>query len=188
MNTVIEAIKNRRSVRAYEARAISRDTLEAIIEAGRWAPSGMNLQLWRFVVVQDAEFRQKLFDAAVPRYYEWRDRRGGVSKAVRKPIDDITEDPVFYSAPVIVFVVGTKLATYAQDCPMVCHNIMLAAHSFGIGSCWVGYGQLALQDEGVREALELKDDEEVFGPILLGYPKGGFPEPPRKKVPTIKWI
>ena len=187
MNAVIEAIKNRRSVRAYESRGISREKLEAIIEAGRWAPSGMNLQLWRFVVVEHAGFRRKLHDVAVPRYYQLRGRLG-VSAAVRKPIDDAVEDPVFYSAPVMVFVIGTKLATYADDCPMVCQNIMLAAYSFGIGSCWVGYGQLALQDEEVRAALELKDDEQVFGPILLGYAEGGFPEPPRKKVPTVKWI
>jgi hypothetical protein len=45
-----------------------------------------------------------------------------------------------------------------------------------------------LQDEEVRAALELKDDEQVFGPILLGYPEGGYPEAPRKKVPNIKWI
>ena len=187
MNAVIDAIKSRRSVRSYQSREISTDMLGEIIEAGRWAPSGMNLQLWRFVVVQDAEFRRKLFDAAVPRYYQLRGRLG-VSAAVRKPIDDAVEDPVFYSAPVIVFVVGTKLATYADDCPMVCQNIMLAAHSLGIGSCWVGYGLLALQDEEVKQALELKDDEQVFGPILLGYPKGGFPKAPRKKVATVKWI
>ena len=188
MNAVIDAIKSRRSVRSYQSREISTDMLEEIIEAGRWAPSGMNLQLWRFVVVQDAEFRRKLFDAAVPRYREWIDSRGGISKAVRKPIDDASKDPVFYFAPVIVFVVGTKLATYADDCPMVCQNIMLAAHSLGIGSCWVGYGLLALQDEEVKQALELKDDEQVFGPILLGYPKGEFPKAPRKKVATVKWI
>jgi len=187
MNTVIDAIKNRRSVRAYESRGIDRAVLEEIIEAGQWAPSGMNLQLWRFVVVEDTDFRKKLFDAAVPSYYKLRGQIG-VSAAVRKPIDDATKDPVFYFAPVIIFVVGTKLATYADDCPMVCQNMMLAAHSLGIGSCWVGYGQLALQDDEIKQALELKDDEQAFGPILLGYPEGGFPDPPRKKTPTIKWI
>ena len=71
---------------------------------------------------------------------------------------------------------------------MVCQNIMLAAYSFGIGSCWVGFGQMALEDDEVKEALEIKENERVFGPILLGYPKGGFPEAPKKKAPVVKWI
>lgn len=187
MNPIIDAIKNRRSVRKYDSRPIDHALLEQILEAGQWAPSGMNLQLWRFVVVEDADFRKKLFDVAVPFYYSIRGRLGAAG-AARKDIDDKTTDPVFYFAPVIVFVIGTKLATYADDCPIVCQNMMLAAYSMGIGSCWVGYGQLALQDDEIKQALELKDDEQAFGPILLGYPKDGFPDPPRKKTVTVKWI
>lgn len=184
MNAVIEAIKKRRSVRSYESGGISRDILEAIIESGNWAPTGANIQPWRFVVVQDASFRRRLFDIAVPKYWRWYESASEQSQARRKPVDDVVEDPVHYSAPVIVYVVGTS----ARDCPMVCQNIMLAAYSFGVGSCWVGFGRMALEDEEVREALEIKENEEVFGPILLGYPKGGFPQAPKKKAPVVKWI
>ena len=70
---------------------------------------------------------------------------------------------------------------------MVCLNMMLAAHSLGIGSNWVSHGLLGLQDEEVQSALDLKENEQVFGPILFGYPKL-YPEPPKKKEPVIKWI
>ena len=184
MNPVIESIKNRRSVRFYQSQDISRELLESIIEAGNWAPTGANRQPWRFVVVQDASFRQKLFDIAVPKYRKWLENAGEYWQAMRKPVDDVVEDPVYYSAPVIIFVIGTG----AMECPMVCQNIMLAAFSLGIGSCWVGFGKMALGDEEVKQALEIKESETVFGPILLGYPKEDFPEAPEKKAPVIKWI
>ena len=184
MNTVIESIKKRRSVRFYEKREISRDALETIIDAGNWAPTGANRQPWRFVVVQDAAFRQKLFDIAVPKYRKWLENANEVMKAMRKPVDDVVQDPVYYSAPVIVFVIGTS----HMDCPMVCQNIMLAAYSLGIGSCWVGFGKLALVDDEVKQALEIKENETVYGPLLLGYPEKGFPPAPQKKAPVTKWI
>ena len=108
MNAVIEAIKKRRSIRAYEDRAISRDILEAIIDAGNWAPTGANFQPWRFVVVEDPGFRQKLSDIAIPKYWKWYENAGEKWQQMRKPIDDVVEDPVYYSAPVIVFVIGTN--------------------------------------------------------------------------------
>ncbi|MBI5875485.1 MAG: nitroreductase family protein [Deltaproteobacteria bacterium] len=64
MNAVIEAIKKRRSVRAYDARPIPRDMLNTVIEAGNEAPSAMNSQPWRFVVVEDSEAKRKLLGAA----------------------------------------------------------------------------------------------------------------------------
>ncbi len=62
----------------------------------------------------------------------------------------------------------------------------IAARSLGMGSCWVYFGQLPLDDQDVRNALEMQEGEKVFGPILLGHPKGGeFPAPPPKKEPVI---
>jgi len=65
--------------------------------------------------------------------------------------------------------------------------MMLAAHSLGLGSCWVGFGAMVLEDPGVRNLLELKEDESIFGPILLGYPKGETARPPKRE-PKVKWI
>ena len=109
-------------------------------------------------------------------------------KEMRKERDTEMGDPVYYEAPVIIFVIGSPSITTDMDSPMVCQNMMLAARSFGIGSCWVYFGQLVLDDPEVQKALELKQDEKVYGPILFGYPKDGFPKSPDKKAPIIKWI
>ncbi|HRY28962.1 MAG TPA: nitroreductase [Elusimicrobiota bacterium] len=187
MNPVIENIKARRSVRLFDGRKIDKKTLEALIDAARWAPTGMNSQPWRFVVAQGDEFRKKLSALALPRYKKWLEKMPQELKAMRQEVDEKTGDPAYYGAPVVVFVIG-KGMTSDFDCAMACQNIMLAARSLGIGSCWVYIGQLPLDDAEMRGALELKEGEKVYGPLVLGYPKGNFPAPPPKKDPPVKWL
>jgi nitroreductase len=100
------------------------------------------------------------------------------------------KDMVYYSAPVILFVIGLK--DYDVSCALACENMMIAATSFGLGSCYVGFGAMVTGNADVVQALELKDNERIYGPIVLGYPKD---EPgvlasirQKKKEPIIKWI
>ena len=99
------------------------------------------------------------------------------------------KDTVYYSAPVIIFVVGPT--DNAISCALACENIMLAASSLGIGSCYVGFGSMVKGNADVIQALELKENERIYGPIVLGYPKD-MPEARalrwEKKEPIIKWI
>ncbi len=187
MNQVIETIMNRRSVRDYDLKPIPKEILQAIFDAGNAAPSGMNAQGWRFVVVQGKAFKDKLLSLAMPKYKKWMEKAPQALADMRKEIDAGTSDPIYYNASVIVFVIGSGM-TSDFDTPMVCENIMLAARSFDIGSCWVYFGQLPLDNAEVRKELQLQEGEKVYGPILLGYPKGDFPESPEKKEPQIKWI
>jgi nitroreductase len=187
MNKVIETIKSRRSVRMYDTKPIPKKVIQAIIDAGNAAPSGMNVQGWRFIVVQGKAFKNKLMSLAIPRYKQWMEKAPQALSDMRKEIDAATNDPIYYNAPVIIFVIGSGM-TSDLDTPMVCENIMLAARSLDIGSCWVYFGQLPLDDMEVRKELEIQPDEKVYGPILLGYPKGDFPTSPAKKEAKVKWI
>jgi len=65
--------------------------------------------------------------------------------------------------------------------------MMLAAYSLGLGSCWVGLGSMIADHPEAGKLLDLKDDEKIFGPIIMGYPKS-YPEPPHKKKPEVKWL
>jgi len=189
MNEVIEAIKKRRSVRAYDAKPIPRDVLNAVIEAGNEAPSAMNSQPWRFVVVEDKDAKRKLLRAALPQAMKITEMVKDADPeryAMMKKRYAELPDPVYYSAPAIVFVIGN--GRYAgHSCPLACENMMLAAYSLGVGSCWVGFGAMVTEDPEVRSILELKEDDSIFGPILLGYPKGETKRP-SKKGPQVKWI
>ena len=204
MNPVIEAINKRRSIRAYEPKPIPRDVINTIIEAGNQAPSQgrmvkgeIHFQPWRFVVVEDPAFKQKLVQTTLPIWKKFlesmKETQPGVYekamtyyKAMDKP-----KDMVYYSAPVILFVIGP--ASNAVSCALACENIMLAATSLGLGSCYVGFGMMVKGNADVVQTLELTDDERIYGPILLGYPKG-IPEARALDShesyvePKIKWI
>lgn len=189
MNPVIEAILKRRSVRSYEAKSIPRDILDDVINAANEAPSAMNSQPWRFVVVEDQSAKKKLLNAALPRAKTITETIKDINperyEAIQKRYAELP-DPVYYAAPAIVFVIGN--GTYAgHSCPLACENMMLAAHSLGLASCWVGFGAMVTDDPDVRNLLELKEGESIFGPILLGYPKFQPPRPP-KKDPKVKWV
>lgn len=189
MNPVIEAIMTRRSVRSYDARSVPSDLLKIIIKAGNEAPSAMNSQPWRFVVIQEESARRSLLRAAKPAaqrlFNDLREINPERVQVIMQRFREL-EDPIYYEAPVIIFVIGS--GRYAShSCPLACENMLLAAHSLGLGCCWVGLGALAAEDSGTRNLLDLKDDETVFGPILVGYPKE-HPERPLKKEPQIKWL
>jgi len=191
MNEVLKAIKNRRSVRSYKPDPIPRDVLNKIIEAGNMAPTGVNRQPWRFVVVEDPEFKRKLHQTAF-KFFEGplKEKTPDVYK-LWKWMQARYEEPIYHSAPVILFVIGTATRwkdTEATDCALASQNIMLAACSLGIGSCMVGFGKMGLTDDPeIVEALELKEGETLYQPIVLGYPDH-YPEPRRKKPPVVKLI
>jgi len=205
MNPVIEAINNRMSIRSYKHKPIPKDVLNTIIEAGNQAPSRGRqekgskeflFQPWRFVVIQDPEFKQKLVQTTHP---FWKNMIESMKEFHPETYEQVMmqyeampepKDMVYYSAPVILFVIGP--AGYDVSCALACENIMVAANSFGLGSCYVGFGAMVKGNADVVQALELTDDERIYGPILLGYPKE---EPsalasirPKKKEPMIKWI
>lgn len=189
MNAVIEAIRKRRSVRSYESKPIPRDIISIIMDAGNEAPSAMNSQPWRFVVVEDKKVKEKLLGAALPNAKKILETVKEVDperyETIKKRYVEL-KDPVYYSAPAIVFVIGS--GRYADhSCPLACENMMLAAYSLGLGSCWVGFGAMVTEDAEIRNILELQEGEKIFGPILLGYPNG-YPERPSKKEPQIKWL
>ncbi len=189
MNELLKAIKERRSVRSYEPKKIPKDVMNTIIEAGNNAPSAMNSQPWRFIVVENDTLHKKMTDSCIPnakRILESvKTSNPERYEMIIKRYEEL-EDPIYYSAPAIIFVIGK--GPYADlSCPLACENMMLAAFSLGLGSCWVQFGSLVADDEEIKKTLELKEDEKIFGPIIFGYPKE-IPDSPEKKPPEIKWL
>ena len=117
-NDAVDAILTRRSIRSYQAKQISEDALETILTAGQYAPSGMNQQSAKAIVVQSKERMQQLVQLA-------------------KAAEQVDHNP-FYDAPavILVFADATHLAPLADGCNVL-ENMMLAAASLGLGSVWV---------------------------------------------------
>ncbi len=189
MNEILKAIKERRSVRTYEPRKVPGDIIDTIIDAGNNAPSGMNSQPWRFVVVEDDAVHKKMTEACIPNAKQLlgplKTSNPERYEMIMKRYEEL-EDPIYYSAPAIIFVIG-KTHYSDHSCPLACENMMLAAFSLGLGSCWVTFGSFLTDNKELTDLLELEEDEKIFGPIIIGYPSG-VTEPPEKKGPEIKWI
>lgn len=206
MNPVIEVINKRRSIRAYEPKPIPRDIINTIIEAGNQAPSAGReeegseeylFQPWRFVVVEDPTFKQQLVTTAMPIWKRFIDTIEETQPKLYENIMKLYQlkpepkDMVYHSAPVILFIIGPK--ANAVSCALACENIMLAATSLGLGSCYVGFGMMVTGNTEIVQALELTDGERIYGPIVLGYPKDDpnvrFMDSHGRYVePRIKWI
>jgi len=162
MNEVLRAIKERRSIRSFKTDPVEPEKIEAILEAARWAPSGKNTQPWRLVVVGSREKREQL---------------GRL----------VTQMDMIRTAPVTVAVLLDTQAGYdrtkdVQAIGACAQNILLAAHSLGLGACWIG----RVREEQVELVLEAKEHEELMMLIPIGYPKEA--PPPRDRKPLAELV
>ena len=182
MNAVIEAIRSRRSIRAYQDRKLAKKELEAIVEAGTWAPTGHNEQPWHFSVVQDRGLIAKVngrAKAAMARYdTEWIRTLGD------DPDTDITR-----GAPVLV-IVSSRSQTVSGPigCAAAMQNMMGAAQSMGIGSCWMGFAGFAFKDEALMAALGVPAGYRPQQAAVFGFPSGSAVQTPARRSGVSTYI
>lgn len=166
-NPVIVNIKTRRSVREYLDTPLPEETIRKIIDAGRYAPTGLNLQPWRFIVVQNKGMLRKLSEYARPILTKnLEGRNDAAAMNFLKRLQDKNFN-LLYNAPVLILVIGSKnnaLADY--DCSMCSENMMLAAHSMGIGSCWIGGASVIQQSRELMAELKIPADYKLVAPLI----------------------
>jgi nitroreductase len=169
MNEVLKCLKERRSVRKYKKEQIKDVELEQILEAGEYAPTGMGLQSPIMVVVQDPETIAQL-------------------SRMNAQVMGATSDP-FYGAPtVIVVLANRKYGTYLQDGSLVMGNLMNAAFSLGVDSCWINRAKETFETEegqALLKAWGIEGDYEGIGNCILGYRDGELPEAKARKADYI---
>ncbi len=142
---VLEAIKERRSIRKYEPKAVPEEKLTQILEAGRWAPSADNSQPWKFIVVRDEKIKNELARVAV-----WGSFLAQAPVAIAVVID-----PRASNHPV-------------EDGAAATQNMLLAAHALGLGTCWIGSYDSGYE-ERTKEVLGIARDKRLLALISLGY-------------------
>jgi len=181
INPVIEAIKSRRAIRSYEDKPVPDSAIQTMLEAATYAPSAINIQPWKFTLVTNKEAMKHLSDTAKPNLIRMLPDVGdeglmGLKKRLSDP-----QYNIFYNAPLLIFVSGIKSTYTIYDCAMAAQNMMLAAYTLGIGSCWIGTAVALANDPKVKTELGVPDDHDVHAAIIFGYPKGGFPKAPEKR-------
>ena len=145
---MLDYIKSRRAVREYLEKEPTDKAIEKILDAGRWAPSGLNNQPWRFVVIKDKDVKEDI--SRLTKY----------SKIVR-------------SAPVLICVFLDNQEVYNRDKDMLSagaciQNMILEAHSLCLGTCWLG--EILNKKEKINQLLKVPRDYELMAVVTLGYP------------------
>jgi nitroreductase len=168
MNEIIKAMMERRSIRKFKSDMVSKKDIDEIIEAGLYAANGMGRQAVITVAVTNKELRDKIAE----------DNRkiGGWDKGF---------DP-FYGAPVILIVLAEKdWRNKVYDGSLVIGNMMLAAHSLGLGSIWIHRAKEEFETEEYKKLLKdigVQGEWEGIGHCAIGYIDGDIPKPaPRKE-------
>ena len=161
-NNVFHTIYSRRATRSYLDRRIPRPVIEQLTDAGKMAPSAINLQPYRLLITDDPAKIRRFSSAIVNAGESFFHLAHGVSLAS-------TEDPIFYHAPVVVFFIGPEEDQWAaMDIGMCAENIMLAAKSIGLDTCPVGFAVLIGQTPASAE-LKLDKNEKVYLALTIGY-------------------
>lgn len=168
---VLEAVRNRRSVRRFTEEIVSGEDLEKVLEAARWAPSWVNVQPWKIVLVEDSEKKAALKETLLPK------------NPAAKGIDQ---------APVLLVLIGERGKSglygdsfstdkgdwYMFDCGIAAQNIALAAQGLGLGTVHVG----AMNHAEAARVLNVPEGFEVIEILPLGHPAFEPKAPPRKNL------
>lgn len=170
---MFDTILNRRSIRKYEDKPVPREQMEQLVEAGRWAPSGGNLQPWHFYVVQSRSMLKEMFETSLASP-SWELE---VPAAIIVATDPDISGQRYGDR-------GTFLYNI-QDSGAATQNILLAAHELGLGTCWIG----SFNEAACAKAIGIPERRIPRVIITVGYPSHQ-PEPrPRKELDEIvTWI
>lgn len=171
MNETIQSLLNRRSIRSYTDQQVSDELLDTVLNAGLYAPSGMNNQKVVMVAVRDRATRDQL------------------SKMNAAVMGNPNMDP-FYGAPcVIVVLCDPEKMTGVEDGSLVMGNLLNAANAVGLGSCWIHRAQQMFESPDGKELLKawgLPETMRGIGNCILGYAKDVPEAKPREEGRIVK--
>jgi nitroreductase/NAD-dependent dihydropyrimidine dehydrogenase PreA subunit len=205
---LVALMRSRRSCRKYQDKGVSQEMLEDLAKIGTTAPSGTNSQSWNFIILPTrgdvqvlggmvAGYYRKLNRLAensflrcivrmaggdsLGRYY--RKYHDSVAEALQEWDEDGT-DRLFHGAVAAILTTGKKDASCpAEDALLATQNILLAAHTMGLGSCLIGFAVEAVRrDRELRRQVGIMGDEELYSVIALGYPAISYLRPANRKL------
>ncbi|GAA0123239.1 MAG: nitroreductase family protein [Clostridium argentinense] len=185
MNEILKTIRNRRSTRSFLPEQIKESELNAILEAGIYAPSATNKQPWYFTVVQNKDLIDRL-------NYSFKEFAKKSDNAYIRKFGNNDKFHVFYNSPTVILVSGEISNKYASiDCAAAVENMLIATESLGMGSCWIGLIEYLLNSEDGKEFVdELKIPEgfRQIHAIALGYKNNNLVNTPERRENTITYI
>ena len=190
---VLDAIKNRRSTRAYLQDPIPEEILNEIIEAGRYSPSATNSQLTHFYVIKNKDKRAELKKAVTAALAAMPEQEG-MSPVLISLLNRAKEGEVdvTYGAPVLIVTTHKKESPNAiADCSCTLQNMMLAASVNGVANVWINQFFTLRDTPPVKEffaSIGVAEEEMLCGALALGYSESTPTEPPPRTGFPVTYI
>ncbi|MBU1087555.1 MAG: nitroreductase family protein [Candidatus Omnitrophica bacterium] len=190
---LITFLKGRRSIRQYKNKEVFKEDIEKLIDIARYAPTGLNKQPVRWTVVYAKDHTRKLVELVVAWMRKLIDLKSPMAESLRM---DLTiamwqqgKDRICRGAPHVILGHGLKEDMIAPQSTTIAFTYLeLAAVSMGLGPCWAGYVNMAVNSsEEVRNFLGLSSRSACFGAMLLGFSKYEYKRIPLRNNPKIKW-
>jgi nitroreductase len=166
-NPVIDAILKRRSIRRYRSGTVDKSRIKKLLIAGMYAPSARNQQPWHFLVIEDRAALERIREV-----HPYASMLSGAALAVLVCGDEKLENIEGYRA---------------IDCAAATQNILLAAHSLGLGAVWLGVYPREKRQADIREIFSLPAHIHPFSLVSLGHPAEVKPVPDRVREERIHW-
>ncbi len=178
-NEVLHAIETRRSVRDFQDRPVEAEIIQQLLHAAVMAPSARNVQPWHFSLVQGRENIQ-IFGEMAYADQHFLTKVGFKIASVKN---------IFYNAPLLIAISGPRSHRWLRDdANLAAENILLAAHSLGLGSCWIGYAEGLNHNAQAKDKLQVPPDFDLVIFLILGYPSQPLSPPPTRTPKILKWI
>lgn len=215
-NPVEKVIFERRSIRVFKKKEVPDSLIRRILEAGRFAPSAGNCQPWKFVVIKDPQVIEQMErdTIRITRLLMWfiDYERGPVrrillgtpvrllARLVPNMLHPIPFNllqriasgsvPVYHNAPVIILLLVDKrgVGTPSLDAGICGQNMVLAAHSLGLGTCWIGMITLLMKMKKWRKRFDVTYPYTLDDCLILGWPRGDYDGEIDREVQLVEWI
>jgi len=165
---VLEAIKGRRSIRAFKSQNVSEEIIKKLVDAARWAPSAGNIQPWEFIIVRKPEIKRRLVEVALGETF--------IEEAPVVIVVCANEDRSSQG-----YGIRGKTLYCIQDTAAAIQNLHLVAYSLGLGTCWIG----AFREEEAREILNIPYGVRPVAIVPVGYPAEAPSIPSRRPINQI---
>ncbi len=208
----IKLIRSRRSIRVFEDKPVSKEKIGSILESMRYAPSASNKQSRKYIVITNQNeidnLSKKIANMIIKARFLFKLRyilfpfiKGVLRKRLLNPktkhslkmfLEETTKgrDLIFFNAPCVIILYAPKYSQMTgPDAGIALTHGMFAAQALGLGTCWIGFAQEYLwRSKKTRKQLGISSWCNVYGVMIIGYPKHRFERAPPRKRLTVQWL
>lgn len=182
---LMQLLKAKRSVRQYKNKPVPPDLLKKVFEAMRYASSADNRRAWNFSVISDPLIIKKLSQEAIKIVYQYVGFP--TSESALKYFNSTNEDPIFRNAPTVIFLsAGPNVSMPLVDAGIILTHGRLAAHSLGLGTCWIGMAHGLGFNKEAMEIIGLKG--KITGVLIIGFPAVKYKRTPPRAPLRVKGL